>query len=52
MARQIKETPILEGKDAEHFEEEVKRNENQKIPRAEYLRAVENFNRIKIVEKS
>lgn len=36
MARQIKETPILKGKDAARFAEIVKRNENQKVASSEF----------------
>lgn len=50
MARPIKETPVLEGKDAQRFEAEIKRNESRKVPKEDYLRAVKTFNSIKILE--
>ncbi len=46
MARPIKETPILTGKDAERFQRIIKENENKKVPAADYERAqkaYENF---------
>ena len=43
MAKAVKETPVLEGKDAKRFEEQMKLNENRKVPREEYTRAIKNF---------
>ena len=48
MARPIKETPVLEGKDARRFEKEIERNKGRKVPKEDYLRAVEVFKRIKL----
>lgn len=51
MARPVKETPVLEGKDARRFEEEIKRNKLRVVPREEYLRAMENYRSVKIASK-
>jgi hypothetical protein len=47
MARPIKETPILTGKDARRFEQELKANENNKVTRESYDRAMSAFQDIK-----
>lgn len=39
MARPIKETPILKGKDAERFSRIIKENETKKVPVEDYERA-------------
>jgi len=46
MARPIKETPILRGKDAKRFAEQIKKNESRKVPEAEYRRAIDNYKKI------
>jgi len=43
MARQVKETPVLTGSDAQKFEQRVKNNENDKVPRESYERAQRVF---------
>ncbi len=46
MARPIKETPVLTGKDAKRFNRIIKENETKKVPSADYERAkkaYENF---------
>ena len=48
MALPIKETPILTGADAKKFEREIKQNKTRKIPKAEYVQAMDNYYRIKI----
>lgn len=50
MARPVKETPILEGKDAREFEKTIKENESRKVTREEYERAEKAFEEIKILE--
>ena len=40
MAKPIKETPVLRGKDAERFSEEVRANEKKKVTKAEYKKAM------------
>ena len=47
MAKPIKETPILYGKDAERFSKKIKENKKKKISDAEYKKAVNNYNKIK-----
>jgi len=46
MARPIKETPVLEGKDAERFEKNVKENEHKKVSQEEYRKAETLYNRV------
>lgn len=36
MAKEIRETPILKGKDAARFEEMIKKNESRKVSAQEY----------------
>jgi hypothetical protein len=43
VARPIKETPVLIGNDARRFDEAVKNNENRKVPRESYERAINFF---------
>ena len=47
MAKPIKETPILRGKDAERFTEEVRANEKKKVPAPEYKKAIADYKEIK-----
>ncbi len=47
MAKPIKETPVLYGKDAERFSKKIKENKKKKISDAEYKKAVNNYNKIK-----
>jgi len=46
MARPVKETPILRGKDAEAFARAIKDNETKKVPRQDYERALATFERV------
>jgi len=48
MARKIKETPVLTGKDAARFEKVAKANETRKVSTEDYNRAQETFNRISL----
>lgn len=48
MARKVKETPMLSGKDAENFARAVKENESKKVSRVEYDRAKVIFDRVKV----
>lgn len=45
MARPIKETPVLTGKNAKEFEKAIKENEQEdkKVSKEEYERALEVF---------
>lgn len=47
MARPIKETPVLTGRDARRFEEVLKNNETRKVSRESYERAVKAFESVK-----
>ncbi|GMR20206.1 MAG: hypothetical protein BMS9Abin36_0801 [Gammaproteobacteria bacterium] len=46
MAREIKETPVLSGKNADRFEKATKNNESQRVSAASYNRAQDTYNRI------
>lgn len=46
MARKIKETPMLSGKDAERFDRAIKDNRTKKIDQSEYERAKSIFERV------
>lgn len=43
MARPIKETPVLSGKDAERFELQIKENEKRKASESDYARALKTY---------
>jgi hypothetical protein len=47
MAKPIKETPILRGKEADHFFAKVQKNEAKKVSEKEYKRAVSIFEKVK-----
>ena len=47
MAKPIKETPILSGKEAEQFFDKVHKNESKKVPVKEYRRAVTIFEKVR-----
>jgi hypothetical protein len=49
MAKPIKETPILSGRDAKRFREIVKHNENIKVSKADFERAEKAFMNLKII---
>ena len=46
MARKIKETPILKGRDATKFDRAVEANRSNKVSSAEYERAKNTYDRI------
>ena len=46
MARKIKETPVLSGKDADRFEKAVKANESKSVSHASYNRAIDTYKRV------
>jgi hypothetical protein len=50
MARPIKETPILKGKDARRFEEAIKKNEKKKVSAKQYQRAMKVYASVKILD--
>lgn len=47
MAKPIKETPILYGKDADLFSKKITQNETNKAPRTEYDRVMNNYYKLK-----
>lgn len=51
MARLIKETPILHGKDAMEFERKVAENLKKKIPQETIDRINANYERVKKISK-
>ncbi len=50
MARTVKETPILTGKDAQKFDEDIKANESKKVSEEEYDKAMESYRRFEVIE--
>lgn len=46
MATPIKETPVLSGKDSERFLKDIRANENKRVPRKDYDRAVRTYNKL------
>ena len=52
MAREIKETPILSGKDAETFARAIKANESKKVSRDDYARAKAVYERVSSASES
>ena len=46
MAKPIKETPVLKGKDADNFTRNMKESFNTKVSQEEYLRIKENYEKI------
>ncbi|MDX2190521.1 MAG: hypothetical protein SFY32_11720 [Bacteroidota bacterium] len=49
MAKPIKETPILSGKDAVTFLSEIKSSENKRVTQNESERIKSNFNALKAI---
>jgi len=47
MAKPIKETPVLYGKDAQKFEKKITLNKVNTAPKPEYDRVMNNYNKIK-----
>jgi hypothetical protein len=46
MARKVKETPVLTGRDAERFSKAIERNKTKKVSASEYQRALCTYARI------
>lgn len=46
MAKPIKDTPILKGKDAARFTADIKANESKKVNESEYKKMVASYKRI------
>lgn len=51
MARPIKDTPVLTGKDAINFELEVKKNEGKKVDPKVRERIRQNYLKFKSIER-
>jgi len=51
MAKPIKETPFLRGKDAETFVAKINKNKDVKAPREEYDRVMANYRKIEFKQK-
>jgi hypothetical protein len=51
MARPIKETPVLSGKDAKRFDQEIKESEKRKVSESEYQRAIKTYDSVKVVDR-
>jgi len=51
MAKPIKETPILRGKDAVNFFQNMKEAENTKVSPAELSKIRDNANRLKSIHQ-
>ena len=49
MARPIKETPVLHGKDAARFNVEISKHVNSKVSNAEMERMKNNFSKFKFL---
>jgi hypothetical protein len=47
MAKPIKETPILSGKDAKRFSKIISANKSKRAPKSEYDRVMTNYNKLK-----
>jgi hypothetical protein len=46
MARPVKETPILRGRDAEAFARAINENKSKKVSKEEYARAMATYERV------
>lgn len=51
MAKPIKETPVLKGKDARIFLEKIKTSSDNRNTKKENLRIRENFNKLNSIAK-
>lgn len=47
MAKPIKETPVLYGKDAKRFKDRIDKNKSITAPKEEYERIMSNYIRLK-----
>lgn len=52
MARPIKETPILTGKDADRFQRIIKENEHKKVPVSDYERAKKAYGNFQVINST
>ena len=51
MAREIRETPILRGKDAVRFQKATKENESKKVAAVDYQRAKHSYENVAFGKK-
>lgn len=51
MAKEIRETPVLMGKDAARFEKIIKENEKRKVSRDAYERGKAAYDNIPLIVK-
>ena len=51
MAKPIKETPVLKGKDAKNFLEEVEHTKHKKVSEAVAIRMKTNYDRLVSIAK-
>lgn len=51
MARPIKETPVLVGKDAARFANNIAKSEKKEVSSAEIQRMQENFKKFRLVNQ-
>ena len=49
MATAIKETPVLKGKDARRFLEDVRKNEHKKVSKEDYERAKKAYKNFEVI---
>ncbi len=49
MAKQIKEIPVLTGKNAKRFQKIIKENEQKRISEEEYSRAKKAYSNFKLI---
>jgi len=47
MAKQIKETPILSGRNAKRFTKIIEKNKEKQASKSEYDRVMNNYNKLK-----
>jgi hypothetical protein len=48
MAKPIKETPILSGKDSKRFSQIIEENKDKRASKTEYERVMSNYNKLKV----
>lgn len=49
MAKPIKETPVLKGKDAKKFSVDIKKSETEKVSAAVMAKMKENFSKLQAI---
>lgn len=46
MAKEVKETPVLTGKEAERFTKAIQENEHKRVPEEDYARAMTTYEQV------